>query len=80
MIFQMLLKNFAQKKNSKKTNQLEPIEAIFSSIQNTCMPWGTSENQIQVCRVGKKNEVSKFPQNHILLWMPSIITTYGSKK
>ena len=28
----------------------------------------------------EKNEVSKFPQNNILLWMPSTITTYGSKK
>ena len=52
--FHSVAEKLCAKKNSKKTNQLEPIEAIFSSIQNTCMPWGTSENQIQVCRLGKK--------------------------
>ena len=62
MIFKMLLKNFAQKKNSKKTNQLEPVEAIFSSIQNKCMPWGTSDNQIQVCRLGKKWSLKVSPE------------------
>ena len=47
--FKMLLKTLRKKKNQIN----EPIEAIFSSIQNACMPWGTSNDQIQV-----------FPKSH----------------
>ena len=52
--FSNVAEKLCAKKKLQKNKSTRTIEAIFSSIQNTFMPWGTSENQIQVCRLGKK--------------------------
>ena len=77
--FYNVAEKLCAKKNSKKTNQPEPIEAFFQAFKIHACPGEPLRIKFRFAD-WEKNEVSKFPQNNILLWMPSIITTYGSKK
>ena len=76
MIFEMLLKNLAQKKFKSttvesKSKQFYKHEYIPGEPLIKSPFW-----------IGGKNDFSKFLHKHILfeLWMPSTMTVYGSQK
>ena len=55
-----------RKKKLQKNKSTRTYRSIFSSIQNTCMPWGTSNNQIQV--FSESLDFSLFFRGNSIFW------------